>query len=47
MYDLGTALSAGVNAQPLRTWTEHTDLVSCLSAVPGQPNLFVSGDERA
>lgn len=43
MYDLGTALAAGVNAQPLRVWSEHTDLVSCLSAVPGQPNLFVSG----
>ncbi|KAI8467135.1 MAG: quinon protein alcohol dehydrogenase-like superfamily [Monoraphidium minutum] len=43
MYDLGSALQAGVNAQPLRTWREHQDLVSCVSPVPGQPHIFVSG----
>lgn len=43
LYDLGAALSAGVNAQPLHEWREHTDLISCISAMPINPNLFLTG----
>jgi hypothetical protein len=43
MYDLGSALSAGVNAQPVRMWNEHQAIVTCLAPVPGSPHLFVSG----
>jgi hypothetical protein len=43
MYDLGGALAAGVNAQPVRTWSEHQGIITCLAPVPGMPHLFASG----
>lgn len=46
MWDVGAALAAGINAQPVRVWAEHTDMVSTLCGVPGMPHLFVSGEAQ-